>query len=144
MDRAYSRLDGAARSPEPRCARGNAQLPRPAGRGRRPCDRCGRSRTSRRRRAPATRDLRWYTVAAARRGEKDRAARILGACEQAESELDAALEPHEQAACEELIAALRAALTDDGFEAERANGRSLSLAAATELMTASAAELATA
>ncbi len=89
-------------------------------------------------------DLRWYAIAAARLGEEERATRILGACEQAESELDAALEPHEQAAREELIASLRAALTEAGFEAERAKGRSLSLADATELMTASAAELATA
>jgi hypothetical protein len=79
-------------------------------------------------------DLRWYTVAAARLGEAERAARILGACEKAESESDAALEPHEQVARDEVVAALRRALTDDGLEAERARGRGLDLAAATELM----------
>jgi predicted ATPase/class 3 adenylate cyclase len=81
-------------------------------------------------------DLRWYVVAAARLGEPERAARILGACEKAESEMDAALEPHEQAARDEVVSTLRRALTDAGLEAERVRGRSLGLSAATELMRA--------
>ena len=80
--------------------------------------------------------LRWYTVAAVRLGEVERAARILGACEKAESEVDAALEPHEQAARDEVVSAVRRALTDAGLEAERARGRSLDLAEATDLMRA--------
>ena len=81
-------------------------------------------------------DLRWYAVAAARLGEAERTARILGACEQAEAEMDAALEPYEQAVREELVSALRRALTDGGLQAERTRGRSLGLAAATDLMRA--------
>jgi predicted ATPase/class 3 adenylate cyclase len=79
-------------------------------------------------------DLRWYAIAAARLGNAVEAARILGACEQAESQLEAALEPHEQAARDSLIATLRAALTDARFDDERSRGHSLDLEAATELM----------
>ena len=81
-------------------------------------------------------DLRWYAAAASRLGEAERIAEILGACEAAEAELEAALEPHETAAREELIATLRRSLTDEGLEAARARGRSLDLAAATALMQA--------
>jgi len=79
-------------------------------------------------------DLRWYTVAAASLGDHEGAARILGACEMAESKLEAALEPHERAARDEIISVLRRALTDAGLEAERARGRSLDLASAAHLM----------
>lgn len=80
--------------------------------------------------------LRWYAAAATRLGEAERAARILGACEQAEAEMDAALEPYEQAAREDLVSTLRRALTDAGLQAERTRGRSLGLAEATDLMRA--------
>jgi tetratricopeptide (TPR) repeat protein len=79
-------------------------------------------------------DLRWYALAVARLGEAERSARILGACEAAESEVDVPLEPYEQVIRDELIGGLRAALTEAGLEAERARGRGLSLAAAAELM----------
>ncbi len=68
-------------------------------------------------------DLRWYALAAAGLGEAERPARILGACETAESEMDVPLEPHEQVIRDELVGVLRAALTDAGLEAERARGR---------------------
>ena len=79
-------------------------------------------------------DLRWYAVAAARLGEAERTARILGACEKAEAEMGAPLEPHEQAVRDELISVLREGLTEDGLDAARTQGRGLSLAAAVELM----------
>ncbi len=81
-------------------------------------------------------DLRWYAAAASRLGEAERPAEILGAIEAAEAELEAALEPHETAVREELVATLRRSLTDEGLEAARARGRSLDLAAATALMQA--------
>jgi hypothetical protein len=81
-------------------------------------------------------DLRWYTVAAASLGDHRRAARILGACEKVESDLDAGLEPHEAVAREGAISLLRQALTDAGLEAERARGRGLDLAEAAHLMRA--------
>ena len=81
-------------------------------------------------------DLRWYAAAAAQMGEPERVAEILGACEAAETELEAALEPHETAVREELLATLRRSLTDEALEAARARGRSLDLAAATALMQA--------
>jgi predicted ATPase/class 3 adenylate cyclase len=81
-------------------------------------------------------DLRWYAAAASRMGETERLGEILGACEAAESELDAALEPHEVTVREELVAALSDALTDAGLEAARARGRALDIAAATALMRA--------
>ena len=79
-------------------------------------------------------DLRWYATAASQLGEAETAAIILGACETAEAELEAALEPHELIVRAELEAALRASLTDAGLEAARASGRSLGLAAAAALM----------
>ncbi len=79
-------------------------------------------------------DLRWYATAASQLGEAETAAIILGACETAEAELEAALEPHELTVRAELEAALRASLTDAGLEAARASGRSLGLAAAAALM----------
>ncbi len=79
-------------------------------------------------------DLRWYAAAATRLGEAERAAHILGACEQAEAEMDGGLEPHEEAIREDLVSTLRRALTDAGLQANRSRGRSLGLAAATELM----------
>jgi predicted ATPase/class 3 adenylate cyclase len=79
-------------------------------------------------------DLRWYAAAAARLGESERLARILGACEAAEEELDAALEPHEVAAREALVAALRDSLTDAELEAAVADGRRLDLPEAMALM----------
>jgi len=78
--------------------------------------------------------LRWYAAAATRLGEAERAAHILGACEQAEAEMDGGLEPHEEAIREDLVSTLRRALTDAGLQANRSRGRSLGLAAATELM----------
>ena len=81
-------------------------------------------------------DLRWYAAAASRLGEADRPAEILGACEAAEAEMDAALEPHETAVRDELVATLRRTMTDEGLEAARARGRSMDLAAATALMRA--------
>ena len=79
-------------------------------------------------------NMRWYAIAACRLGYAQRSARILGVCELAEQEMDAPLELHEEALREELLAALRDALTDERLEAERAQGRSLSLAAANELV----------
>ena len=79
-------------------------------------------------------DMRWYALASARLGEFEAAARILGAGEKAESEMEVILEPFEQEVRDELIALLRAGLGDDGFAAQRTIGRSFSLAAATELM----------
>jgi predicted ATPase len=79
-------------------------------------------------------NLRWYGLAAARLGESERTARILGVCEQAEKEMDAPLEPHEELLREELLAALRHVLTDERLEAERTLGRTLGLAAGTELL----------
>ncbi len=48
--------------------------------------------------------------------------------------MDAPLEPHEQVVRDELISVLRSALTDDGLQAERTQGRGLSVAAATDLL----------
>ena len=79
-------------------------------------------------------NLRWYGIAAARLGEAERTARILGVCEQAEKEMGAPLEPHEVLLREELLAALRHDLTDEGLEAERTLGRTLGLAAGTQLL----------
>jgi predicted ATPase/class 3 adenylate cyclase len=79
-------------------------------------------------------DLRWFAAAVCRLGESERPAHILGACEAAEAELEAALEPHERVLRDELVSVLREALTDAGLEAARARGRSLDLAAATALM----------
>jgi len=84
-------------------------------------------------------NLRWYAAGAARVGDSEAAAEMLGACETAEAELDAALEPHEHVAREELVSSLRAALTDAGLEAARARGRGLDLATAAALMHAPAA-----
>ena len=81
-------------------------------------------------------DLRWYAAAAVRLGDPERIAEILGACEAAESELEAALEPHETAVRDELVATLRRALTDEGLEAARTRGRSMDLATAAALMRA--------
>jgi hypothetical protein len=85
-------------------------------------------------------NMRWYCLAAARLGEHERIARILGVCEQAEEELDAPLEPFEQELRAELLASLRHVLTDERLEAERAHGRSLGLAAANELVAPIATE----
>ena len=71
-------------------------------------------------------DLRWYSIAAAQLGDARRIARILGACERAEEELDAALEPYELVARDELIDRLRRTLGDPGFADERSLGRTLS------------------
>ncbi len=79
-------------------------------------------------------DLRWYAAAACRLGEAETAAIILGACEAAEAELDAALESHEISHRAELESALRASLTDAGLVTARAHGRSLDLDAAAALM----------
>jgi hypothetical protein len=79
-------------------------------------------------------NMRWYGLAAARLGEHERTARILGVCEQAEEELDAPLEPFEQQLREEMLAALRDAMTDERLEAERTHGRSMGLAAANSLV----------
>lgn len=79
-------------------------------------------------------DLRWYAAAASRLGDPEGSAAILGACEAAEAEMDAVLEPHEMAVREELLATLRQSMTDAGLEAARARGRSLDLAAAAGLM----------
>ncbi len=48
--------------------------------------------------------------------------------------MDAPLEPHEQVVRDDLISVLRSALTDDGLQAERTQGRGLSVAAATDLL----------
>jgi predicted ATPase/class 3 adenylate cyclase len=80
--------------------------------------------------------LRWYASAAASLGDAGQAALILGACEAAEAETEAALEPHERAARDELIRTLTAALGTSGFEATRERGRALDLAAAARLVQA--------
>ncbi|MGH2428124.1 MAG: ATP-binding protein [Candidatus Limnocylindria bacterium] len=83
-------------------------------------------------------NLRWYARAAPSIGLAAESARILGACQHAEAELDAALEPHEQAARDELVATLRRLMPETGLERELARGRSLDLAAATDLVLATA------
>ena len=80
-------------------------------------------------------NMRWYGIAACRLGEAERPARILGVCEQAEQELDAPLEPHEEALREELLATLRNVLSDERLEAERSEGRALDLATGNQLVT---------
>lgn len=79
-------------------------------------------------------DLRWYALAAARLGEAERPARILGACEQAEAEMDAALEPHEESARDELMGMLRAVLAPDDLAAQLEQGRRMGLDGAMDLI----------
>jgi predicted ATPase len=80
-------------------------------------------------------NMRWYGLAAASLGEHERTARLLGVCEQAEAELDAPLEPFEEDLREQLLTALRHALTDEALEAHRSEGRSLDIHAANDLVT---------
>ncbi|HEX6655529.1 MAG TPA: hypothetical protein VF153_04885, partial [Candidatus Limnocylindria bacterium] len=79
-------------------------------------------------------NMRWYSLAASRLGEHELVARILGVCQQAETELDAPLEPFEEDLRQELLTALRHALTEEQLEAARTEGRSLPLTAANGLV----------
>jgi predicted ATPase/class 3 adenylate cyclase len=79
-------------------------------------------------------NMRWYALAAARLGEHERTARLLGVCEQAEGEMDAPLEPFEEELRTELLTALRHTLTETQLDEERSHGRSLGLAAANALV----------
>jgi tetratricopeptide (TPR) repeat protein len=80
-------------------------------------------------------NMRWYGLAAASLGEHERTARLLGVCEQAEEELDAPLEPFEEDLRQQLLAALRHALTEERLDASRAEGRALGVQAANGLVT---------
>jgi predicted ATPase/class 3 adenylate cyclase len=80
-------------------------------------------------------NMRWYGLAAASLGEHERTARLLGVCEQAEEERDAPLEPFEEDLRQQLLAALRHALTEERLDASRAEGRALGVQAANGLVT---------
>jgi predicted ATPase len=84
-------------------------------------------------------NLRWYSLAVSRLGEHGRSARLLGVCERAEQELDVPLEPFEADLRAEMLAALRNVMSEEQLEAERSEGRSMTLTTATEMLSANPA-----